>query len=258
MISLGAIEIRGRTIRILREDLWAILLAAALFVPVGIWTQFSPTVMGVCLASGCAALLFLMHPLKATMVFIVLKAVTDAFWFVKIDLGGFDLSLQRMTGVLFPCLGLMTILLYSLKGRKYRLPLTGFLLLFSLYAAGSIVRSPIPKEALADVLKLVGSFVFYYLGYLYFQSESPLRRFARLYALIGLFPFVTVVLQQVGMIDLIAWGVEQSQVSWMGGKAVMRYAGIYSDAATTSIFLLVGLPLLFVIVTEERRTLHYP
>jgi hypothetical protein len=254
-MSSGVTSIRHLSARVLWNDWWAILLAAALFVPVGLLTQYSPIAMAVCLASGCAALLFLMDPLKATMAFIVLKAVTDAFWFVKIDLGGFDLSLQRITGVLFPCLGLVAILLYALKGRKYRLPLTSLLLLFSLYVVGSVAYSPLPKEALPDVLKLVGSFVFYYLGCLYFQNVQRLHRFARLYTLIALFPFLTVVLQQVGVIDLLAWGVPQSQESWMGGVAVKRYAGIYSDAATTSIFLLVGLSLSFALVAETQHTL---
>lgn len=245
---------QGRLIRMIPKDRWTILLAAVLFVPVGIWIHSSPIVMGVCLAAGCAALLYLMNPLKSTMVFIVTKTLTDAAWFVKISVAGFDLSLQRMTGVVFPCLGLATIYLYARQGRRFHLPLTRLLLVFSLYAAMNTLFSPLPKEALADVIKLIGSFVFFYLGCLYFRDETHLRHFARLYALVGLFPFLSVVLQQAGVIDLLASGVPQSQVSWMGGESVRRYAGVYSDAATTSIFILVPLSFVFAAVTEERRT----
>ena len=236
------------------QAIW-LIVSALILVGVGLMIEASPIAAGICLAAGCAGLLFMMHPLKAAMAFIVLKGITDGFWFVKVGVMGFELSLQRITGVLFPSLGLAALLTLWMKDKLPRLPLSSLLLCFSCLAAVSLLRSPIPKEALPDVLKLVGCFVFYYLGFLYFTGEQRLQLFSKWYVVFGLFPFLSVILQQAGVIDLLAWGVTQSQVSWMGGEAVRRYAGIYSDAATTSIFLLVSLALIFAAITHERRAL---
>lgn len=200
---------------------------------------------------------FLRSPLVATMYIVALQKVIDILWFIKVPIGGFDLSMQRVVYTILP---VALLLIVVGRGRRVefpvKMPMKIVLTLFAICVGVNVFRSPFLNDAVADFFKIAGSYIIFGAGWYYFDNEEKFDQFAKLFIFTYLISFVGLVLQLTGIFQLANVGVAQQLASNYGveGRGE-RYAGFYNDSATQAMYLYTLIPLCLYMI-ERRSTGH--
>ncbi|MBC8044597.1 MAG: hypothetical protein IAF08_14255 [Rhizobacter sp.] len=198
---------------------------------------------------------FIRSPLVATMYIIALQKVIDILWFIKVPLGSFDLSMQRVVYTVLPLALLMVVVG---RGRKVefplKMPMKIVLTVFAICVGVNVFRSPFLSDAIADFFKIAGSYIVFGAGWYYFDNEEKFDQFAKLFIFTYLISFVGLILQLTGIFQLADIGVAQQLASNYGveGRGE-RYAGFYNDSATQAMYLYTLIPLCLYML-EKRNT----
>ncbi|ACF13005.1 hypothetical protein Ctha_0534 [Chloroherpeton thalassium ATCC 35110] len=204
---------------------------------------------------------FINSPLQMAMYIVAFQKIIDIFWFVKITVGGFELSIQRVVYTVLPIALFLVVINESQKKKiPFSMPLITVMIVFSTWILLAIIRSPYISVALPDFFKVAGSYVIFATGWFYFDSQEKFEHFAKVYIFSYIIPFIGFFLQLFGIFELGDIGVGQQLASNYGVEGQsFRYPGFYNDALTQAIYTFTVVPLCFYMVNnpENRKKLIY-
>jgi hypothetical protein len=198
---------------------------------------------------------FLYAPLRATMYIIAFQKIIDIFWFIRPNIGGFDLTVPRLLYTILPIVLLLVLLVEQQKKKLPRMPwLKNLIILYLVWFAFSVWRGPYSDTGTELFLKIFAGYVMFGAGWFYFDSEEKFDEFARLYVITAIVPFLGVMLQFFGLFQLSDIGIRQQTESAYAGEVAARYAGFYHDGGTSALFMDAVIPLCFYFYTKKNQS----
>ncbi|MFQ3598831.1 MAG: hypothetical protein SNJ66_10905 [Chloroherpetonaceae bacterium] len=205
---------------------------------------------------------FVNSPLRAAVYIIIFQKIIDIFWFIKVQVGPFQFSPQRIIYTLIPIV-LILILFFvaSSRSREIRLSppkaLIGAISIFTLWFFLNIFRGTEQIFAIEGFSKALGGYVMLAVGWFYFDGKDTDKKFdefARLYVLTFFIPVLGVFLQFFGLFELADIGVRQQTQSSFGLEEFnTRYAGFYNDSGTAAMYVWAGLPLALYLLSKKEE-----
>ena len=220
--------------------------------------------------SGSALILalFLLSPMRSVMYIVAFQKVIDIFWFIKVNIAGFPLSVQRAVYAALPFI-LFPITLFEGAKRKIPFPMPVIKLLMILfviwYALGILRGYGEMQYAVEALFKLISGLTMFGIGWFYFDDEEKYDKFAKLFIFTYLVTFSGVMLQFLGIFKMEDIGVRQQTESGTGAEELLgtertaRYPGFYNDGGTAAMYLFTALPLClyFIYKREKPQWLYY-
>ncbi len=212
--------------------------------------------------------IFLLSPIRSVMYIIAFQKVIDIFWFIKINVGGFPLNLQRVVYAVLPFI-LLPIVYYEsrLKRIPMQMPIVKvFMILFVVWFILGALRGGEEIEYAIEVsLKLISGLTMFGIGWFYLDNEEKYDEFAKLFIFSYLVAFTGVMLQFFGIFKMEDIGVGQQTASGTGAEELLgtektsRYPGFYNDGGTAAMYLFTMLPLClyFIYKHEKPRWLYF-
>ncbi|MGQ9806141.1 MAG: hypothetical protein ACUVRP_08700 [Chlorobiales bacterium] len=219
----------------------------------------------------CGALIiisvFLLSPIRSVMYIIAFQKVIDILWFIKINIGGFQLNLQRVVYAALPFI-LLPIIFYEsrLKRIPMQMPIVKvFMILFVTWFIFGALRGQEEVEYTIELFfKLISGLTMFAIGWFYLDDEEKYDEFAKLFIFTYLISFLGVALQFFGIFQLADIGISQQTESGtgveelIGAERTKRYAGFYNDGGTSAMYTFTTLPLClyFIYKKEKHRWLY--
>lgn len=206
-------------------------------------------------------LFFFSNPLRAAVYIIAFQKLIDIFWFAQIRIGPFPMSPQRILYTTIPIFLIIALLfLAQHKSRKVRTKFPTFLIslivLFALWYFVNIFRAADLNYAIEGFTKVVGGYVMFFVGWLYFDgnhTEEKFDEFARLFVGTYLIPAAGVFLQALGIFQMSDIGVVQQTESNYGLEQKVRYPGFYNDAGTSAMYCWSAIPLALYLYSKQDQ-----
>ncbi len=202
---------------------------------------------------------FVNSPLRAAVYVIIFQKIIDILWFVKVQVGPFQFSPQRIIYTLIPIV-LILILFFIASNRSRDIKvsppktLIGAILIFILWFFLNLFRAVDTVFAIEGFSKALGGYVMLAVGWFYFDGKDTDKKFdefARLYVLTFFIPVLGVLLQFFGIFQLADIGVAQQTESNFGLEFNTRYAGFYNDSGTSAMYVWTGLPLALYLLSKN-------
>lgn len=203
---------------------------------------------------------FINSPLRAAVYVIIFQKAIDILWFIKVQVGPFQFSPQRIVYTLIPIvLILILFFIFSSRSREIKLSppkvLIGAILIFIFWFFLNIFRATEQIFAIEGFSKALGGYVMLAVGWFYFDgkdTDKKFNEFARLYVLTFFIPAAGVFLQFFGLFQLTDFGIRQQTSSNIGLEDFnTRYAGFYNDSGTAAMYVWAGLPLAFYLLSKS-------
>lgn len=199
---------------------------------------------------------FFSSPLKATMYIIAFQKLIDILWFVRVKIGPFVLSVQRIAYTVIPIV-LLGVIAFEAKRRNVFIRMTSLKIIMIAYLlifAVSVLRSPYIDSSVELFFKAFAGLIAFFAGWYYFDNEEKFDEFAKLYIITYLIPFSGLILQVTGIFQLSDIGINQQVVAYFGVEDLnVRYAGFYNDSGTNTMYLWTLIPLSFYFVNKQGQ-----
>lgn len=206
--------------------------------------------------------IFLLSPIRSVMYLIAFQKVIDIFWFIKVNVAGFPLNLQRVVYAALPFI-LFPVIIYERSKQKIPLtipPIKFFMFAFVIWYIFGILRGISEMQYMIEsLLKLISGLTMFGVGWYYFDNEEKYDEFAKLFILTYLVSFSGVALQFFGIFQMADIGVAQQTASGtgaeelLGTEATARYPGFYNDGGTAAMYLFTMLPLCLYFIYKKQK-----
>jgi O-antigen ligase len=252
---------------------WAqsVLLRAVLALPLMLLTGYVTAWLvywydlGVVVFVGTAILIAAVYriPIYYLGLAVTLRPLVDTLWFVRVDMAGQALNLQRLWGLVMPLFFIGVLLFHALFGREdrgRRLPggvLWAILFLWLLAPIEATRDLKEVKNGLLAFFRSYANLVFVFVGFVFCRRRDFMDQFLKAFLLMALAPIAVAVAQGIGLlpgqiIESVETNTSASFLKQVDMDA-MRLAGLYYDPGSLVVVLLTGLTCALYLLSSDQE-----